>query len=178
MNEDDLRERFRVILEEELPHMLPAETVTGIAARLARAAQVGEIVEIAYQHGKCTRCGKPVTRSGPDNRWTDFYGRDRCRASEDDSQCDVTRVRDGVRYAQLRDTGRTTVTLEGPGGEVAYEQTVPSSGSWAEGFSGLLVRAGGINVRHDKVQYKAEVTPEDLMALGIAIPHQDREERP
>ena len=168
MNADDLRERFRAILAEELPHVLPAESVAGIAARLARAAGVGELVEIAYQEGKCTRCGKPVTRTGPDGRWTDFYGRNRCRASGDGDQCDVARVHDGVRYAQLRETGWTTVIVTGPGGEVALKQAIQDGNGmrWAEGFPEPVL-ARGISVLHEKAQYRAEVTPEDLATLGI-----------
>lgn len=166
MNEDDLRERFRVILAEEVD-VFPA-TRDRIAARLAKAAKVGEIVEIARQEGTCTRCGKEVTRCGPDDRWRDFYGRDRCRASEDDDQCDVARVRDGVRYAQLVEAGHTTIILEGPGGEVALKQTIPAATgtAWVEDFrEPILTRR--ISVRHETVRYRTVVTPEELAALNI-----------
>ena len=42
-----------------------------------------------WQEGTCVRCGKIVTRDSPEERWTDQYGRDRCRESWDDDQCDV-----------------------------------------------------------------------------------------
>lgn len=41
------------------------------------------------QEGDCVRCGKVVTRESSTERWTDQFGRDRCRASWDDDQCDV-----------------------------------------------------------------------------------------
>lgn len=41
------------------------------------------------QEGECARCDKLVWRDSPEQRWTDQYGRDRCRASWDDEQCDV-----------------------------------------------------------------------------------------
>jgi hypothetical protein len=41
------------------------------------------------QEGTCVRCGKLVWRDSPGQRWTDQYGRNRCRASWDDDQCDV-----------------------------------------------------------------------------------------
>jgi hypothetical protein len=41
---------------------------------------------VELEEGRCQRCGKLVTRHDG-GRWTDQYGRDRCRASWDDDQC-------------------------------------------------------------------------------------------
>jgi hypothetical protein len=46
---------------------------------------------LELEEGRCQRCGKLVTRQ-PGGRWTDQYGRDRCRASPDDDQCLVPTV--------------------------------------------------------------------------------------
>jgi hypothetical protein len=43
---------------------------------------------VITHEGTCARCGKLVTRE-PGERWTDQYGRDRCRADWDDGECDV-----------------------------------------------------------------------------------------
>ena len=84
----------------------------------------------------------------------------------DDDPCDVARIRDGVRYAQLVETGQTTVILESPDGEVGLKQTITDTMGWAESFTEPFL-ASGISVRHEKTRYRAEVTPEDLAALGV-----------
>jgi hypothetical protein len=46
------------------------------------------VSEVLIEQGDCVRCRYPVTRRDG-GRWTDKFGRDRCRASWSDGQCDV-----------------------------------------------------------------------------------------
>jgi hypothetical protein len=59
-----------------------------------------------------------------------------------------------------------TLLLPATGGEVTLKQTIPDATGWAEGFPEPIL-ATGISVRHEKTRYQAEVTPEDLAALGL-----------
>ena len=84
--------------------------------------------------GTCQRCGKTVTRR-PGSRWTDFYGRDRCRLEPGDGECDV-REWHQIQLPQSPPLQLATVTLFGRNAAgqpvVLLEQQVPAGMSYAE----------------------------------------------
>ena len=120
-----------------------------------------ELVRIPFQTGKCTRCGKQVTRGNSGERWHDQYGRDRCRASYDDDQCAVAVVSDDERLAKLVATEITTVTLGAADGRTLLVQDIPQGMDWSQTLSPAATEdpVTWISVTRRQIQYQAEYVP-------------------
>jgi len=120
-----------------------------------------ELVRIPFQTGKCTRCGKQVTRGNPGERWRDQFGRDRCRASYDDDQCEVVVVSDEQRLAVLATMEIMTVTLSAADGRPLLVQDLPQGMDWSENLSAVVTEdpVASISVTHRQVQYRAQYDP-------------------
>jgi len=120
-----------------------------------------ELVRIPFQTGKCTRCGKQVTRGNPEERWHDQFGRDRCRASYDDDQCAVVVVSDEQQLAKLVTVEITTVTLSAADGRPLLVQDLPQGMDWSENLSTAVTEdpVASISVTHRQIKYRAQYDP-------------------
>jgi len=121
-----------------------------------------ELVRIPFQTGKCTRCGKQVTRGNPRERWHDQFGRDRCRASYDDDQCAVVVVSDEQQLAKLVTMEITTVTLSAADGRPLLVQDLPQGMNWSQGLSAVVTTenpVAAVSVTRRQLQYRARYDP-------------------
>jgi len=73
------------------------------------------------QEGECVRCGKLVWRERPgEQRWTDQYGRDRCRADWDDGECDVREFTEEELEPEIRCSHAGALPVDSAGERVAW----------------------------------------------------------
>jgi len=88
------------------------------------------------QEGTCVRCGKLVSRESPAQRWTDQFGRDRCRESWEDDQCDVRRFTEReLEPVMVPATATGYLYYQDEAGEPAImQQAVPEGAFWEEIF--------------------------------------------
>jgi|SRR5581483_3603578 len=96
------------------------------------------------QEGTCVRCGKLVSRKSPAQRWNDQFGRDRCRESWKDDQCDVRRFTERELEPVVVPAMATVhLTYRDGDGEIRMtSQSVPEGAAWDEIFAEPLTVLG------------------------------------
>ena len=127
----------------------------GVAQLLGAATGQPERGE--FHAGTCTRCGTEATRSAQSRwRWTDGFGRDRCRASPDDCMCEVSEYAGGLLSPLLippvAEVRLTTIEADG---EHHPDFQVPAGTCWETTFP-EPVPLTGIKVTVHPLRWKQE----------------------